>query len=302
MSESRHSGFHSLISRTDPVLRIGELANRWKTGELSPAAYASSYFLLWQIALHGTRCASRKEKSFPKPPVESWLAEITTYSNEELPQFLRPCFERYQFAQVSANVPVALLAWLSADWPLTLIDSVPGPYEVLEMQARGTRPVTAVASYPALYQPILDKPNGFAFLVHDLEHAYKFYYDVRLHAGQRRLFGLLLRAVLDGIFDRYQADPVFSEKFDYLISDMNTHAVHSLKYLSATLIETLLRREKKNPTDSLSSAATNEIERLFRRLADCWGFSDIPTAAMLKLVGGRFCDADAKSLEQALLS
>jgi hypothetical protein len=283
-------------------VRLPELAARWRAGDLSAAAYASGYFLLWQIALHGRRFASRKSKADPKPDAATWLAILDASADGALDAALTKCFERHHFLGVIPNVPAAFLAWLRGEWPLILTERIPSPDEVLAMQAAGTRPVTVIADYARALRPVLTKANGFAFLVHDLEHAYKFFHDPRLHWGQRRFFTLLLDAYGQGVFEPYRSDRVFADRFDYLMSDMNTHVVHSLRFLGAVLIECLLRREGKSPRDELSPRAEAEIAELMRGLGRLWAFPAAAGEALLRLVEGGFGDADAALVEQAVLA
>jgi hypothetical protein len=286
---------------SDRLIRIPELTARWRCGDLSDAAYAALYFLNWQIATHGQRFASRKAKRDPRPDASIWLADFDRLVGKELERLLIDRVERYHFLGIIPNVLVALSAWLRGEWRLSLTERIPSPEEVLVMQAEGRRPVTVTTDYPRLLRPVLKKPNGFAFFVHDLEHGFKFFHDRKLHEGQRKFFGLILQTVRQGLFSPYLGDQVFAEKFDYLISDMNTHVVHSLRYLGAILIECVLRREGKAPHETLSHTAEDEIAALLHALSSCWAFSAPAEKALLRLIDGGFGEADAVLIEQAVL-
>jgi hypothetical protein len=286
--------------REDLAVRLPRLAARWQDGELDDAAYAAAYFLVWQMAVHGRRFASRSSKSDGRPDAAAWHRELDASSGEALRAALIGWFERYRFLGVIPNVPAAFLGWLREQWSLSLALCIPSPEEVLRMQAAGCRPVTVVAEYPRALRPVLSKADGFAFLVHDLEHAYKFFHDPRLHAGQRRFFRLLRGAVEAGLFQPYRADAVFSGQFDYLISDMNTHPVHSLRYLVAVLIECLLRREGKGMRELLSPGGEAELTGLIRNLGAGWEFPEPAVAALLRLLDGGFGPADAERIERAI--
>jgi hypothetical protein len=285
---------------SDRLARIPELTARWRSGGLSDAAYAALYFFTWQIGIHGPRFASRKVKSDPRPDASSWLADFDRSVGNELERMLVDRIERYHFFGLIPNVSVALSAWLRGEWPLLLTERIPTPEEVLEMQVAGRRPITVVADYPRLLRPVLKKANGFAFFVHDLEHAFKFFHDRNIHVGQRKFFGLILEAVRQGLFSPYLGDPVFREKFDYLISDMNTHLIHSLRFLGAILIGCVLRRERKTPHESLSPAGEDELAGLLQALSHCWKFPSAAERALLHVVDGGFGEADAVLLEQAV--
>jgi len=236
--------------------------HRWRAGDFSDAAYAGLYFLHWQLELHGGRCAARKSKNAPKPTPLRWLAQWTAAPGAEIGPSLLEWLGGYQFLGVSANVTAALCAWLRNEWPLRLYTRIPAPLEVLALQARGLRPVTVLADFPRLLRPVLSKTNGYTFMAHDLEHAWKFHHDPDLHRQQRALFSALHSAIARGLFASCLDDARFAEKFDYLISDMNSHPAHSRQYLRAILIERQLRAEDKDTSETLSPSGWQSIAYL----------------------------------------
>lgn len=239
---------------------------RWRAGGISDAAYAGLYFLHWQAARHGPRFASRRRRADPRPDPIAWLEETADLEAHAVNAYLLRYFQRYQFFGVIDNVPAALAAWLKGEWPLTLCGHIPGPAEVLRMQTAGTRPVTVISAWPRLLAPVLGKPDAFAFMVHDLEHAFKFFHDPAMHREQREFFRALLAFLEAGRFDGYLADPVFAEKFAYASSDMNTHPFHAALYLRAILLELHLRREGLRRQWDLSAKAQDEVLILLRDL------------------------------------
>lgn len=255
--------------------RMPALAQRWRSGVLDDACYASLYFLYGQIGLHGRRYASRRYRADPRPDAAAWLAQWDALAGDELRARLLHCLERFHFVGVIPNVPAALCAWLRGLWPLEIREQVPRAVDVLRLQARGRRLVTVIAAYPRLLQPVLNKPHAWAFMVHDLEHAYKFFYDEELCRSQQRFFKRIERALTAGRFERPLQDAVFADKFDYLISDMNTHGQHSRQYLRAILIEFLLRAEQKPLHAALSPASQAALSRM---MAGFEGESDVAPA------------------------
>ncbi|MGZ8219176.1 hypothetical protein [Methylomagnum sp.] len=281
-------------------LHLPRLAARHRDGDLADAAYVAAYFLTWQIARYGRRFASRLAKSDPRPDAEGWLAELESLRGAALEARLIHWCGRYQFLSVIPNAPQALVGWLRDGWPLLLTLRVPTPQEVLRMQVDGHRPVTVIADYQRAQRPVLTKTDGFHFLVHDLEHAHKFFHDPRLHHGQRQFFQRVLSAVEAGLFEPYRADPVFASQFDYLASDMNTHPVHSLRYFCAVLIECLLRREGRGMKEALPPHAEAEMAELLRELGRRWDFPEAANAALLRLLRGGFGEVDAVAIERAI--
>lgn len=243
--------------------RLPALAARFRAGALEPAIFAALYFFHWQMAMHGDAFAARRSKSDPRPDAAAWAGRLGADATTDR---LVDLLERYRYRCVRPGVPVALAEWLRGRWPLELELGIPAPEAVLRAQARGTRPVTALCEYPRMLRPVLDKSNAFAFFLHDLEHAYKFFHAPALHAAQRAFFSALLALVASGAFARHRADSLFAAKLDYLMSDMNTHPEHGRQYLRAILVEHCRRREAKEATERLSPAAEREIEGIMQAL------------------------------------
>jgi hypothetical protein len=233
-------------------------ATRWREGDIEPAVFAAFYFFHWQMATHRDAFASRRRKSDQRPMV--WTTTLATMDGRALREQLLDCLDRYQFRGVIANVPVALGQWLRGVWRMELREDMPSPREVLRAQARGTRQITAITASPRLFEPVLNKRDAFAFFLHDVEHAFKFFYSPALYAGQWAFFAALEAALDRGVFTPYFDDPAFVEKFHYLIGDMNTHPQHGWQYLRAILIEFHLRAEGKASTAPLSMRAERAID------------------------------------------
>ena len=250
-----------------PLVELDRLARRWRDGELNAAMFAALYFLLCQMARHGRHFAARKHKSDTRPDAGAWLEIIVALPLTSLQGRIVDWLDGYQFRGVIGNVSVALLHWLRAGWPLVLRADVPLPLELLRMQARGTRVVTAITDWPRWHEPVLNKPDAFAFFLHDLEHAYKFFHAPELYASQCAFFSRLETAFDRGVFTLYLENHEFAGKFNYLMSDMNTHPEHSLQYLRAILIEFYLRRERKALTEPLGSDDEREILDVLRTVA-----------------------------------
>jgi hypothetical protein len=248
------------------AVQLGHSYARWQASEISDASYAALYFLHWQSASHGKRFASRRHRSAPRPDATAWFAETAPLNWQQIKEYLLNYFEQYQFLGIIGNVPLALTAWLKGEWPLTLCGYIPSPSEVLAMQVQGTRPVTVISSWPRMMAPVLSKPNAFAFMVHDLEHAWKFFHDPTMHRQQRQFFYLLSECLEAGCFDQYLLDPIFLTKFDYLSSDMNTHVMHASQFLRAIVVEYYLRQENIQTPAELSATARQNIRTLMSDL------------------------------------
>jgi hypothetical protein len=280
---------------------LESLQTRRRTACLDDATFTALYFLYCQIARHGSAFASRRYKNDPRPDARSWLSAVVRTHDTSLKALLISWFERYQFRGVIPNVPAALVHWLRGQWSLRLLEHIPSPFEVLRMQTVGERPVTVITDFPRMLQPVATKKNAYEFVLHDLEHAYKFFYDAHLHTVQRGVFGVLHHALRAGVFDRYLVERRFRERFTYLISDMNTHPAHALHYLRAILVEYFMHREYGTLNGCpLSIRARAEITRVFREFGVLGGFSVQGQHALLVLSQGGKDAASIRAIEDGL--
>lgn len=263
---------------------LPRLAARYRAGEFSSAEYAATYVLFWQLARHGRRFALRRSRRDPKPDGTAWLACLDELSGRERRARLVDFLERYDFLEVRRRVNVALIGWLRSEWRLTLCENIPSVREVLHLQALGTRPVTVIADYPRLLEPVHEKSDAFAFVCHDLEHAWQFFHDPARHETQRRFARLLDRAIERGVFALYLGDPVFAEKLDYLAADMNTHVMHSLQYLRAILLDFHLRAEGKGTREQLAPDSRISLDHCLEYFSACTDLPAAPSAALNSFV------------------
>ncbi len=228
------------------------------------------------------------------------MQRLDTAESDPLTRMLIDYLDRYQFLGVTREVTAALTGWLRGQWNLTLLGRIPKPSEVLRMQVRGTRPVTTLCESQRMFCPILDKRDAFVFLQHDLEHAYHFFSDPALHRMQRRLFVLLTAVIAEGAFRSMIHDLAFRNSFNYLISDMNTHPLHSLQYLRAILVEHFLRFGGGVASGRLTTRARDSIARIFHSLAMEGHFTAFEYAALRRLADGNMVPTDAGVIEAAL--
>jgi hypothetical protein len=264
------------------------------------AVFAALYFLHWQMTRHGSRFAARTASSDARPDVGQWQRHIDAADAEVLPELLAGLLARYQFRGIKPGVTIALGAWSRNEWKLVLRADIPTPLEVLRMQTSGARPVTVLTDPQRMLRPVLTKPDGFAFMLHDLEHAYKFFHDRRLHTLQRALFFALAVAVERGLFADYLCENEFRARFDYLVSDMNTHPLHSLHYLRAILVDYYSRRELGGLRGPLSVHARADIARVLRALGECGGLGKAADAALRALGDGAAGEHEVRVIEDSL--
>lgn len=241
---------------------LTDLTEDWRNGAYGDAEYAARCFLNWTINTYKNRAAARKKKSDPRPDPIHWQHQLTTLRGIDATLFIADILSRHNFFGIIPNASCALMRWVKGEWPLTLCQHIPAPKAVLRMQLEGTRPITVISDPERAEGPIMHKKNALEFLVHDLEHGYKFFHDPEQLRAQREFFCAISNILQSGLLRRHLQEEIFAERFDYLISDMNTHPAHSLQYLRAILVEHGLRQEHKGSRDPLTTEAQAEINHI----------------------------------------
>lgn len=133
-----------------------------------------------------------------------------------------------------------------------ILDYMPTPIELLEMQAQGFRCVTLLRTQDWFRFTFEHKRNLRDFVIHDLEHIWQMFENPQLTQQQIQFSKKLYELTIAGEFDTLRNDPQFSAEFNYIISDMNTHPAH----MFATL-KSLVQRQKTQSEDIL-----NQFEHL----------------------------------------
>ena len=265
---------------------IRQVFRSYQAGQLNAAGLSACYLLLWQMARFGRQFAARRQRSAPHPDVDRLRAEILEQTGESLERSLRDQLSRYHHYKVPGCAVAALLHWLDGDPRAQLQTRIPMPRTVLDLQCAGYRPVTLLLGFPRAFEPILGKPDGLAFLLHDLEHLSKFISDPKAHRQQVGFFRAIRQALTTRVLDHDGEDPIFGAAFDYLISDMNTHPIHALKYFRAILIDRERRRMPSARRTSRDTQTQAGVLLVFKSLAESWQLDACEQEALLGIGHG----------------
>ncbi len=168
------------------------------------------------------------KKNYGKFYVGSKIAPISDEPNSPALKLLNS----HTLRKVSLRVNRSLVAWSEGKYNLLFTENVPSPMEVLEMQSLGKR-IVSVPKVPT------NNKTPYEFVIHDLEHADRFFYDPMLHFAQVKFFSSLNNLIKQQLFTELRLNENFEQKFNYLISDMNSHPMHMLQYLKHIVQETL---------------------------------------------------------------
>lgn len=187
---------------------------QWKAGQISDAQMAVNYFV-FKYATH------RQEKLLLRY-LESNSAEAALF--------------KFQFKKIKLKAIDCLIKWYAGEWNLILADKIFTPMEVLGFQADGIRPVTMLF-HREDEQGVLHRKSPLDFLVHDLEHGYMFFHDRDLMNMQKKFFQRMQQSLARGDWNIYLENKDFLDKFNYVISDMNTHEEHYRAFLASMIPE-----------------------------------------------------------------
>ena len=140
-----------------------------------------------------------------------------------------------------------------------MFDNVPSSRDVLALQADGKRCISLITNN--IDSLILNERDALSFLLHDLVHAYKMFSNDILLQGQigfcRAIMKILKNKQGNDLIESLSSqDEKFSENFDYLISDMNSHTKHLFYYFKAILINSL--KSKYNLKDEILNGKSLE--------------------------------------------
>jgi hypothetical protein len=178
----------------------------------------------------------------------------------------------FQLKSVREDSVLGLKGWLEGKYHLELWLTQPTPAEMLDLQTQGRRVITLYLDPADQDRKIGRHAGAYGFCLHDLEHAEKFFGGET--DGQIRFFRHLKIGVASGHFAHLIDDPQFSGEFDYLMSDMNSHPVHLMKYLKAIVIGLFERRSER---------ATELFQTWCERLFEIWDLNQDVTEAALRL-------------------
>lgn len=227
---------------------------KWESGQMSSSLMASLYTVYLSSLKFGADFLQRKSSKSKKIDLSQPIISESYFID---------LFENYKFKKMKPYVSEVLLNWLKGEWTMELITHIPSPTEVLELQAIGFRPVTMLVSSKRFFKPVLHKEDTLAFLTHDLEHAYKMNHDRGLFSMQvnffRKISDLMKSKSFEYSFSQCFDDEQFKKDFDYLLSDMNTHPFHSLKFLKGLILSYFLRKSNESKLDVVNEAAYQEL-------------------------------------------
>lgn len=188
----------------------------------------------------------------------------------------------FNLHSVPYSARYTLVNWyMSHKFDLVLfINKIPNSKDVLEMQANSKRCVSLIADQ--IDRLVMNERDPLSFLLHDLVHAYKMFSNDYLFKGQVGFSRAVLKIYEDSnkkamniLNTLSNTDESFSQDFDYLISDMNSHPKHLFHYFKAILINAFKRKFDLTEGMLLSGESLNEFNELFEAILEIFKMDEI---------------------------
>lgn len=259
---------------------LENLARKLASGECSPAEICTRYLLLHLHARQPARWLSSPRASGARlnggllSELAALGVELSHRQRERLGGFTDVCelFRGFFFRGVVLDSHEGMVGWLEKRYPLCLRVDMPSPDEMLAAQCDGVRFVTLLIDGPAQFQTYGRHADACEFMLHDFEHAHKFFGDEKSFRGQLRFFRALRASIL--AFERWNNDRQFVKDLDYLKADMNSHPVHLIKYLKAVVLSAEMRA---------TGLRHPPLDDFWRGLFCAWGMNDTTLESALKI-------------------
>jgi hypothetical protein len=140
--------------------------------------------------------------------------------------------ESVRFFGMPDTVRQALFHWRTGEWRIELVDFHPSGKEMLYAQSQGYRLTTIDWGACKSGTLVENKRDGFEHLLHDLSHAFMFFRADYDYLGQVDFFKRMYEE-FNQFESHLKSNLLFKQKFEYCISDMNSHPAHLEAYWTA---------------------------------------------------------------------
>lgn len=195
-----------------------ELKKKYQSRQIKEEEVAFEFFWFYYSHRNKENLFNTKQKLIP--------------TKENILEFLKII----RFRNIPDTIRIVLLNWFSKKWKILLLDYNPTPYEMLSYQSNGIRIVTIDWECAIKGEFVFGIRDAFEHFLHDFEHCYNFYREEYLYSEQSSFFRKLL-SFYPEIEIFFKVSIAFKKKWEYLISDMNSHPEHLKQYTKAILYE-----------------------------------------------------------------
>lgn len=214
--------------------------------DLKPVEFCTLYILLFLRIRHQKNWLQKKNSNPSGSNTRKILDiipnefNLTHWELEKLKDVsVSDLFLNYNLKGIPWAVNRTMYNWALGLWNIELLDYIPGPRKLLQMQVRNTRCVTLITAPDEIDRLVLSKRDPLSFVLHDLHHADHFFHQSESLKGQLGFYSLVNR-----IYDQprlkatLKQDQQFKIEFDYVVSDMNAYVIHLFKCFKSAFTRT----------------------------------------------------------------
>jgi len=253
--------------------------------DLTPVEFCTLYILLFLRIRHQKNWLQKKSSFVPDTSHKKLLDiippefKLTAWEIDKLTDVsISDLFLNFNLKGIPWAVNRTMYNWDQGKWNIELLDHIPSPRKLLQMQVRNTRCVTLITAPEEIDRLVLSKRDPLSFVLHDLHHADHFFHQSESLKGQLGFYSLVNK-----IYDQpklkasLKLDQQFKTEFDYVVSDMNAYVIHLFK--------------------CFKSAFTRTDAELFTELTKWWSMPDAVSIAAHRLNTPEFTPLDESHLK-----
>ena len=246
--------------RSDNAFQFNR-SNSGNFNQINPEMNSSNFLLsdFWLLV--------KKEKFNVNTSESSWenlFDQKLLNQNISVSQFLK----KIRFRGIPDSARLALLQWLSNEYPLELHFHIPTTDEVFSLQKKGGRCVTFFKTADEI-KMVHHERDVISFTIHDLIHAHEFYVDPQ-RTKQQIGFYYWIDSIQNHslILQLRNESPEFAANWEYIVSDMNSYCGHLLKTLNAAIKINAINESGQKIWSTLvnDSAMSNDAKAVFLKI------------------------------------
>lgn len=222
--------------------------------------FPSLHWLSWSASRRHTE---KDFSSYVYPKKEDFWKDHPFFKRVPEAHSLGMIINQSVFKKETLRATLGLMHVFTRPETVHILDYIPSPLQLLEMQSQGFRCVTLLRTKKWFSHQFDHKRNLRDFVIHDLEHIWQMFENPALTQAQIRFSKQLLELTQQGHFDFIRNNSEFAKEFDYIISDMNTHPAH----MYATL-KSLVSRTKNAANSSPHEFQDHEIHAIMKPFDD----------------------------------
>jgi hypothetical protein len=269
-------------------IEIEKLITQWKDKKLSNKDVVSLYILIYLNKRHPTKFLEGINEIVGNEEMKECYIDSKNFDNfinitsNNIKQRLLDSktftvfdlINKFNLHGIPKASRIALVKWYLNIYDIVPMLEVATAEQVIELQANKKRCVTLQAK--DLDKLIENHRDALSFVIHDLQHAFKMFDNQVLLKGQVAFSILMLKIVkCDLIRNLLSSDQEFSESFNYLVSDMNSHTKHLFFHFKACLINAFKRIYKLNENEHLNGESLEDFNKNFENILDLFEMNEI---------------------------